>query len=100
MNRFNIGDKVDVLLDNQYYYCEVLEVPKTGLTTYVVQLMGNSDVTFHATEYEMMAHAEFRIPSKILCDCGAERVGHPGHSHWCSIVDLNRAIEELNGLSY
>lgn len=35
--------------------------------------------------YGSWAHIEYLnhlVPVKI-CECGAEKVGHPGHSYWC-----------------
>lgn len=45
---------------------------------------GDSDV------YEEDSLYKWNPSPKGICDCGSNKLGHPGHSFWCSVLTVTK----------
>lgn len=68
---------------NEKYEWVVYDVDPSGAVDYLLTfgriMPYNPDYSLHMVDFEDLISG-----TKRTCECGAESLGHPGHSYWCS----------------
>lgn len=60
---------------NKKYYSELCEACKTEMTSF------DASSYPHYTDYP--TEEWFGVYNEKKCECGSDKTGGPGHSHWC-----------------